>query len=114
MKTSHLPELLDLPNTNFHSGKGKIDLLIGIDHANMHTGQTRQAGELVAQQTPLGWVVFRGPSGNIQPASHILLVKYTMPVDLSDFWRTESMSVEVNPSVCKANKLRQVGGKKQK
>lgn len=48
VKTSHLPELLDLPNTNFRRGKGKIDLLIGIDHANMHTGQTRQAGELVA------------------------------------------------------------------
>jgi len=54
MRSQNLPELLDLPNTNFRHGKGKIDLLIGIDHANMHTGQTRQAGELVAQQTPLG------------------------------------------------------------
>ena len=38
VKISHLPELLDLRNTNFRRGKGKIDLLIGIDHANMHTG----------------------------------------------------------------------------
>ena len=40
----------------------------------MHTAQTRQAGELVAKQTPLGWVVFVGYSGNIQPASRILFV----------------------------------------
>ena len=108
LKISHLPELLDLRNTNFRRGKGKIDLLIGIDHANMHTGQTRQAGELVARQTPLGWVVFGGPSGNVQPASRILFVKYAMPVDLSDFWKTESMGVEVNPCVCEADKLSQV------
>ena len=31
-----------------------------------------------------------------------------MPVDLSDFWRTESMGVEVNPCVCEADKLSQV------
>ena len=74
----------------------------------MHTGQTRQAGELVARQTPLGWVVFGGSSGNIQPASRILFVKYATPVDLSDFWETESMGVEVKPCVCEADKLSQV------
>ena len=54
VKISHLPKLLDLPNTNFCRGKGQIDLLIGVEHAHMHTGQTSQTGELVARQTPLG------------------------------------------------------------
>ena len=52
--------------------------------------------------------MFGGPSGNVQPASRILFVKYAMPVDLSDFWKTEAMGVEVNPCVCEADKLSQV------
>ena len=74
----------------------------------MHTGQTRQAGELVATQTPLEWVVFEGSPGNVQPSSRILFVKYATPVDLTDFWKTETMRVQVKPCVCEADKLSQV------
>ena len=105
---TQITELLGLSSEKIRRGRGPIDILIGIDHANMHTGQTRQAGELVARQTPLGWVVFGGSSGNVQPASRILFVKYATPVDLSDFWKTESMGVEVKPCVCEADKLSQV------
>lgn len=105
---TQMTELLGLSSEKIRRGRGPIDILIGIDHANMHTGQTRQAGELVARQTPLGWVVFGGSSGNVQPASRILFVKYATPVDLSDFWKTESMGVEVRPCVCEADKLSQV------
>ena len=35
VKTSHLPEILDVPNTRFRRGKGHVDLLIGIDHAHL-------------------------------------------------------------------------------
>ena len=31
-----------------------------------------------------------------------------MPVDLSDFWKTETMGVEVKPCICEADKLSQV------
>lgn len=34
-------------------------------------------------------------------------MKATSPVDLSDFWTTEAMSVQVDPCVCDANKLSQ-------
>ena len=95
-------ELLGLSSENIRRGKGPIDILTGIDHANMHTGQTRQAGELVPRQTPLGWVVFGGSSGNVEPANRILFVKHGTPVDL------ESMGVEVKPCVCEADKLSQV------
>lgn len=37
VNTSHLPELLGLPDAKFHRRKGYVDLLIGIDHAHMHT-----------------------------------------------------------------------------
>ena len=81
----------------------------------MHTGETRQARELGAKQTPLGWVVFGGSSGNIQQASRILFVKYATPVDLSsDFWKTESMGVEVKPRVREADKLSQVEREKRR
>ena len=105
---TQITELLGLSSEKIRRGKGPIDILIGIDHANMHTGQTRQAGELVARQTPLGWVVFGGSSGNVEPANRILFVMHATPVDLSDFWKTESMGVEVKPYVCEADKLSQV------
>jgi hypothetical protein len=38
----------------------------------------------------------------------VLHVKVTSPVDLSDFWTTEAMGVQVDPCVCDANKLNQV------
>ena len=106
--TSQITELLGLQNEKIRRGRGPIDILIGIDHAHMYTGETRQARELVARQTPLGWVVFGGSSGNVQPASRILFLKYAMPVDLSDFWKTETMGVEVKPCICEADKLSQV------
>lgn len=108
VQTSQITELLSLTNEKIRRGKGQVDLLIGIDHAHMHTGQTRQAGQLVARRTPLGWVVFGGSPGDDQTANRILLVKYAMPVDLSDFWKTETMGVEVKPCVCEADKLSEV------
>ena len=57
---TQITELLGLSSEKIRRGKGPIDILIGIDRANMHTGQTRQAEELVARQTPLGWVIFGG------------------------------------------------------
>ena len=38
----------------------------------------------------------------------VLHVKYTAPVDLSDFWKTETMGVEVKPCTCDADKLSQL------
>ena len=65
MKTSRLPEVLGVPNTRFRRGKEYVDLLIGIDHAHMHAGETRQVGHLLARKYPLGWVAFGGKPGQI-------------------------------------------------
>ncbi|XP_020622981.1 uncharacterized protein LOC110060533 [Orbicella faveolata] len=105
VKTSHLPELLGLPNTRFRRGKGHVDLLIGIDHAHMHAGETRQVDHLLARKSPLGWVVFGGKPEQICDITSILHVKYASPIDLTDFWTTETMGVAVKPCVCDADKL---------
>ena len=83
-------------------GKGQVDLLIGVDHDHVHTGQTKQAGQLVARHTLLRWVVFGGSPGDLQPSSSVLHVRYALHVD---FWKTETMGVEVKTWVCDADKL---------
>ena len=57
VQMSEITELLGLKNEKLRRGKGQVDLLIGIDHAHMHTGESKQAGQLVARSTPLGSVV---------------------------------------------------------
>ena len=67
--------------------KGPIDLLIGIDHAQLHTGPTKQKDHIVARKSPLGWVLFGNKSGTATAgkATRVLHVKFTAPVDISEF-----------------------------
>ena len=108
INTSSCSELFGLQGQKFHRGRGHVDLLIGIDHAHMHSGETKQANHLVARHSPLGWVIFGSRPGKKLDAMHILHVKYAVPVDLTDFWTTESMGVNVKGCVCSADKLSQV------
>ena len=105
VKTNDIAEVLSLRKDNVYRGKGPVDLLIGIDHARMHTGETRQARHLVARQSPLGWVIFGAMPGDARETNSILYIRYTMPEDLSDFWTTEAMGVAVTPCLCAADKL---------
>ncbi|KAK3715640.1 hypothetical protein QZH41_008077 [Actinostola sp. cb2023] len=100
-------QILGLENERIRRGKGPVDLLIGIDHAQLHTGQTKQVGQLMARNTPFGWVVFGSRTEDTKGASHICHVRHTAPVDLIDFWKTETMGVETKPCVCEADKLTQ-------
>ena len=97
-----------LTGKKIHRGTGPVDLLIGRDHARLHTGETKQSGHLVDRNSPLGWVVFGAASGKIQQANSVLLVSYSTPVDLSNFWTTEAMGVAVKPCICSADKLTQL------
>ena len=54
-------------------------------------------------------MIFGSTSGDLNNVtSTVLHVKNVSPVDLSDFWTTESMGVQVDPCVCDANKLNQL------
>ena len=108
VKTKDIAEMLSLRKESVYRGKGPVDLLIGIDHARMHTGETRQAGHLVARHSPLGWVIFGATPGDARETNSILYVKYTTPEDLSDFWTTEAMGVAVTPCLCAADRLSQI------
>ena len=109
LKTVDLPAKFGLPkHTRFYRGKGNIDLLIGIDHPKMHTGETRQFNHLLARQSPSGWVVFGGKSESDALVANILHVRYATPVDLTEFWAMESMGVQVKPCVCDEDGLTQV------
>ena len=109
LKTMDLPAKFRLAvHTHFYRGKGNIDLLIGIDHPKMHTGETRQFNHLLARQSPIGWVVFGGRSEGDALVANILHVRYATPVDLTKFWAMESMGVQVKPCVCDEDRLTQV------
>ncbi len=109
VRSSMLAEQFNLPKREIRRGRGQVDLLMGIDHAHMHTGQMQQVDHLVARKSPLGWVIFGSTSGGLNNVTtKVLHVKTGIPVDLSDFWTTESMGVQVDPCVCDANKLNQL------
>ena len=78
---------------------------MGIDHAHFHAGETRQVDHLLARSFPLGWVVLGGKPEETSDVTRILHVKFALPVDLSSFWETEAMRVEVKPCICHADKL---------
>lgn len=73
-----------------------------------HLNATKQSGHLVTRNSPLGWVVLGAMSGRIQQASSVLLVSYSSPVDLCNFWTTEAMAVAVKPCICSTDKLTQL------
>ena len=101
-----IAEFLGIKSERLRRGKGPVDILIGIDHAQMHIAKTKQSGKLGARNRPLGWVVFGGSLDDSQPVSAIYHVSFAAPVELSQFWTTET--VEVKPCVHGAEKLTQM------
>ena len=76
----------------------------------MHAGETKEVNHLIARKSSLGWVVFRGKTKETPDASAILHVKHTSPIDLTDFWTTESMGVAVKSCFCDPENLTQIEG----
>ena len=54
IKLSHLAGIFGLREEEIRKRNGLVDLLIGIDHPKLHTGETREAAKLIARQFPLG------------------------------------------------------------
>ncbi|XP_071509125.1 uncharacterized protein [Diadema antillarum] len=100
-----IAEKVNLSANDVNRGSGEVDLLIGIDHAKMHSGETRQSGNVVVRKSPIGWVVFGGSGVNQQNPRRILHVQISPPVDLSEFWSTESMGVRASDCECKPGNM---------
>ena len=71
----------------------------------LHTGETREAANLIARQSPLGWVIFGATPGKHEQVDCVFSVKVPMPIDMTDFWTTETMGVAAKPCECAADKL---------
>lgn len=84
-------------------GHGEIDILVGIDHAYMHSGEVLNSGDMVARKSPLGWVVLGGNSSNLNMNS---VLNITLK-DMNQFWSTESMGVNKKECSCQAENLEQ-------
>ena len=70
------------------------------------SAKTKVNATLVARRSPLGWVIFGSNAEDVMPEiKQVSLVSLVPPVDLTDFWRTESMGVSVSPCTCEASKL---------
>ena len=100
--------------TQLHRGFGTTDLLIGIDHAKYHVGETKEAGDMVARYTPLGWVIFGAKPDQKLQECQVYHVKLETPIDLTSFWSTESMGVSAKPCNCDNEKLSLVERKEAK
>ena len=116
VKSGELAKWFGLARGEIRRGTGDTDLLIGIDQARLHTGETREAGNLVARHSPLGWVIFGATSGERLGTSKVKVnhVAFATPVDMSEFWSTESMGVSVKPCSCKPEKLSPIERKEAK
>ena len=104
-KLSHLAGMFGLREEEIRRTNGPVELLVGIDHPKLHTGETREAANLIARQSPIGWVVFGATPGKHAQVSRVLNVKVPTPVDITDFWTTETMGVAARPCECETEKL---------
>ena len=108
IKLRDVAKRLGLSKAKLHRGSGPVDILVGIDHPVLHNGETKEVQNLVARNSPLGWVIFGISPGSESQVNKVYHVKFSSPVDITDFWKTESMGVDVKPCVCEADKLSQI------
>ena len=97
-----LASIFGLAASEVRRKAGPIDLLIDINYSRFHIGETKVNPSLVARRSPLGWVIF---GSNAEDVKQVSVVSRVPPIDLTDFWRTESMGVSVSPCTCEASKL---------
>ena len=104
--TNQVSEMFNLPKNDLRRQAGPIDILIGVNYPTFHMGKTRVNNGLAVRESPLGWVIFGVKSHNSHPAvKQVLHVRFAPSVDISEFWKTESMGVSVSPCTCEAAKM---------
>ena len=108
IKLRDVAKWLVLLKAKLRRGSGPVDILVGIDHPVLHTGETKEVQNLVARNSPLGWVIFGIFPGSESQVNKVYHVKFSSPVDITDFWKTESMGIDVKPCVCEVDKLSQI------
>ena len=59
------------------------------------------------------WIVFGATQSDLAASNKVLRVGLSGPIEMNEFWSTESMGVEVLPCLCEAEKLVKQSDKKQ-
>ena len=108
IKLRAVAKQLGLSKAKLHRGSGPVDILVGIAHPVLHTRETKEVQNLVARNSTLGWVILGISPSSESQVNKVYHVKFLSPVDITDFWKTESMCVDVKPCVCEADKLSQI------
>ena len=98
-------EKLKVPGNDLKRRAGPIDILIGINYPNFHVGETKVKDGFVARKGPLGWVIFGVDDSTTENPQQVLHVRLAGPVDITEFWKTESMGVSIQPCTCKADEM---------
>ncbi|KAG1650686.1 hypothetical protein GQR58_027818 [Nymphon striatum] len=101
-----LSQQFNIPGQDLHRKRGPIDLLVGVDYAEMHVGPTRRTNNMVARLSPLGWVVFGSNVADDTFVSGVHHVQASVrPIDLSEFWTTEALGVSCSKCDCSPSRL---------
>ena len=79
IKLSHIARIFGLREEEICRRNGPVDLLVGIDHPKLHTGETREAANLIARQSPLGWVIFGATPGKHEQVNRVFSVRAPRP-----------------------------------
>ena len=85
---------------DLHRGSGAVDLLVGIDHAKLHSGEIREVGNCAARKSPVGWVVFGTMPNNTAHSHAVLHVKLTGSVVLPDCLTVETEEIKSDSCHC--------------
>ena len=62
----------------------------------------------------MGRVIFGITLESESQVNKVYQVKFSSPGDITDFWKTETMGVDVRPCVCEADKLSEMKRKEAK
>ncbi len=101
-----ISDTFGIPIDQLKRKSGPVDLLVGINYPHFHVGETRIKHGLAVRKSPLGWVAFGADEEPTQSSSHqVMNVRLATPVDLTEFWKTESMGVSISPCQCPPNKM---------
>ena len=105
IRLNHVARLFGLREEKIRRRNGPVDLLVGIDHPKLHIGETKEAANLVARHSPLGWVVFGAMPGKHAQVNEAFNIKIATPIYMTDFWTTETMGVSAKLCECEIDKL---------
>ena len=73
IKLSNVAGIFALGEDEIRRTNGPVDLLVGIDHPKLHAGETRDTANLIARQSPRGWVIFGATSGKHKQMNRVLM-----------------------------------------